>query len=79
MKEGDLVFAPFKEERAWPGKIMKMGMMADIKFFKVRDPLKVPASSMVPFSLDKMAYYLNKHKDKVFVAAIKAAEKEFKG
>ena len=77
MKIDDIVFAPFKDNM-WPGRIMAMGVMADIKFYKIKENFKVPVSSLVPFDTVNIAINLEKNKDKRFNIAVKLAEIQVK-
>lgn len=77
MKNGDIVFAPFKDS-SWPGRVLALGTMADVKFFKIKEPFKVPSKSLVPFTVVNMASYLAKNTDKAFRVAVKMAESELK-
>ena len=77
MKIDDIVFAPFKDNM-WPGRIMAMGVMADIKFYKIKQNFKVPINSLVPFDAINIAINLEKNKDKLFTLAVKTAEIQIK-
>ena len=77
MKVDDIVFAPFKETM-WPGRIMTLGVMANIKFYKIKENFTVPANSLVPFNATNIALNLEKNKDKLFGLAVKMAEIQVK-
>jgi hypothetical protein len=45
---GDLIFAPFREIK-WPGYIIYINVMVDIKLFKIKDPIKTSLNQLISF------------------------------
>lgn len=77
MKVDDIVFAPFKDSM-WPGRIIAMGVMADVKFYKIKEHFKVPINSLAPFDSINIAINLERNKEKLFALAVKTAETQIK-
>lgn len=71
---GGVVFAPFKEE-IWPGRILKIDIMAEIKFFKIKGSFKVPSATLQPFNEENIKKLTDKVDNKLLKTAIKMAEK----
>jgi len=77
MKVDDIVFAPFKDNM-WPGRIVSLGVMADIKFYKIKEHFKVPIKSLKAFDAVNIALNLEKNHEKRFALAVKMAEVQLK-
>lgn len=73
MKTGDIVFAPFRDTM-WPGRIQKIDQLAHVKFYKIKEQLKIPQDSLIQFTPLNISLFLTKNKSKTFTAAIKIAE-----
>jgi len=56
MLEGDVVFAPYRG-CMWPSKILKINVMAEIKFFRVKENEKIPLGKLEIFNEASIAKY----------------------
>lgn len=73
IRVGDIVFAPYKEQM-WPSKVVKLDVMAEIKFYRIKNckaSVKLPIKTLVPFSEANVKRYLETNRDKTFITAIK--------
>lgn len=77
MKKEDIVFAPHNSTM-WPGRITSIAVMADIKYYRLKQTLKVPPNKLLPFSSAYVNLFKSQNSDKLFRTAIKTAEAELK-
>lgn len=78
MQVGDIVFAPLREcGKQWPGKLQKLGVVVEIKFFRIKMPEKVPAKECHLFTPELAQQHLADNQDKLFTLAMKMAEKAY--
>jgi hypothetical protein len=46
MKVGDIVFALLGSGKPWPGKVQHLGVVVEVKLFRVKLPQKIPAKDV---------------------------------
>lgn len=77
MQKGDIVFAKVKDSgKLWPGKLKQLGVMAEVKFFRVKTPQIFPAHEVQPYSPKLAQEAQAANPEKILTLAIKMAEKE---
>jgi uncharacterized protein (UPF0218 family) len=73
MRDNDIVFAPLGKLK-WPARILTVGEMTTVKFFKNGETHKVPKDFITAFNSINIAVYKKLTKDKAFTVAVKQAE-----
>lgn len=72
----DIVMARQRNGKLWPGKLTQIGVIMEVKFFRVKQPLKLPAREVQPYSQSLAEQAVADCSDKALQQAIKVAEKE---
>jgi hypothetical protein len=71
----DIVMARQRNGKLWPGKLTQVGVMMEVKFYRVKQPLKLPSREVQPYSQSLAEQAVADCSDKVLLLAIKMAEK----
>jgi hypothetical protein len=77
MKVGDIVFGRIDNDKVWPGKVHKLQVVPEVKYYKIKLPKKTPPEHIIPFSIELSQKFQSANEEKSFVVAIKMAEKDY--
>jgi hypothetical protein len=75
MQVNDIVMARQRNGRLWPGKVTQVGVVMEVKFYRVKQPLKIPGKEVQAFSQALVEQAKADCSDKMLGLAIKMAEK----